>query len=205
MYRLQQALKIERMRVKISSDLHDDVGSLLSGLSMQTELLELTATADRKPKLQRINELSRSAMSKMRDTVWAIDARKDKLENLLDRIREHAAETLEYKNITFDMKTDALALDKSIPSHIRQNLYLICKEAITNAAKHSNGDKMNIKFRRIGRKGIYLKIHDNGKVEKKEHPSAGLGITNMKMRADQINAKFTTSTKDGFLIKVILE
>lgn len=66
-YRLQQVLKIERMRVQISSDLHDDVGTVLSGLAMQSEVLELTATEKDKGKLRRIGiALCTSIMCKYR-------------------------------------------------------------------------------------------------------------------------------------------
>jgi signal transduction histidine kinase len=111
-YRLEQALKVERLRVKISSDLHDDVGGMLSGLAMQTELLEMTANEETKPKLARVAEMSRSAMSRMRDTVWAIDARKDTLADLLDRMREHAEETLASQNIQYGINVNRLELDR---------------------------------------------------------------------------------------------
>ena len=171
---------------------------------MQSELLEMTAAEERKPKLQRISELSRNAMSRMRDTVWAIDARKDKLENLLDRIREHAAETLTPKDIRFDLQVEELALKKNMPTNIRQNLYLICKEAITNAAKHSNGNRVQIQFKKHGRNGIELKIHDNGKVIEKAHKTTGLGMSNMAMRAEEIGGRLEVARSDGFLIKLLL-
>ncbi len=204
MYRLQQALKIERIRVKISSDLHDDVGSVLAGLTMQTEILTQTASEERKPKLHRISEMSRSAMSRMRDTVWAIDARKDKFKNLLDRIREHAMETLELKNIMFDLKILDISLDKKMPTQIRQNLYLICKEAITNTAKHSNGDEFQITFLKHGRNGIQLIIQDNGRIENKVLKTSGLGISNLQMRAKEIGARLEINTDNGFLIRLTM-
>ena len=86
--------KLEELRVKISSDLHDDVGSMLSALAMQAELLEMKASETNKPRASRIAEMSRDAMALMRDTVWAIDARKDKWESLVDRLNEHAYDTL---------------------------------------------------------------------------------------------------------------
>jgi len=200
--RLQQALKLERMRVKISSDLHDDVGSILAGLTMQTEILAITANEERQPKLNRVSELSRSAMSRMRDTVWAIDARKDKLKNLLDRVREHASEALELKNISFDLKMTDISLDKKMSSQMRQNLYLICKEAITNTAKHSNGDSMEISFSKHGRNGIELSIFDNGKIDKSKMKTSGLGMSNIQMRAKEIGAKLEIKMDNGFLIRL---
>lgn len=204
-YRLQQVLKIERMRVKISSDLHDDVGTILSGLAMQSEILELNAEEKNKPKLKRISELSRTAMSHMRDTVWAIDARKDKLENLLDRMREHAEETLTPKDIAFDLQIDQLALTKNMPAHIRQNLYLIYKEALTNIAKHSNANKVAVKLQKFGSNGLEMSIHDNGEVKQKDYKTTGLGLSNMRMRAEQIGAAFHIDTSNGFLIVVQIQ
>ena len=203
-YRLQQALKIERIRVRISSDLHDDVGTILSGLAMQSEILELTAPEPSKPKLQRISELSRSAMSRMRDTVWAIDARKDKLENLIDRMREHAEETLTPKDILLDLQVDQLAMHKNIPSQIRQALYLIYKEAITNIAKHSTADKVSVKLQKLGNHGLEMTIHDNGQVKIKDYKTTGSGLANMRMRAEQIGAAFQVDTTHGFLISIQL-
>lgn len=198
-YRLEQALKVERLRVKISSDLHDDVGGLLSGLAMQTEVLELTASEAVKPKLQRIAEISRSAMSRMRDTVWAIDARKDTLESLIDRMNEHAEETLAPKNIHYDITVAHLDLKTKLPTDIRQSLYLIYKEAITNAAKHSNGDTVEVKLSKT--EGHFeMHIHDNGKVEAKQYKTTGLGQSNMKMRAAQIGATLEIDTANGFWI-----
>lgn len=198
-YRLKQALKIERMRVKISSDLHDDVGTLLSGLAMQTELMELTAAAKDKPKLKRIGEMSRNAMSRMRDTVWAIDARKDKVENLLDRMREHAEESLSPLDIQYDIELINMDLTKTLSTQIRQNVYLIFKEAITNVAKHSNASSVEVKLSNLGSQ-FEMQIQDNGDVKEKEYKTTGLGTSNMKMRAEQIGANLKICRKNGFCI-----
>ncbi len=198
-YRIEQALKVERLRVKISSDLHDDVGGLLSGLAMQTELLERTADENTKPKLKRIGELSRSAMSRMRDTVWAIDARKDKLENLVDRMNEHAEETLIPKNFSYNVNVENLNLSTNIPTDIRQNLYLIYKEAITNTAKHSNGDHVEVMLKKSGN-DFLMRILDNGKVINKNYKTTGQGLSNIKLRAKRIEAVISISTDVGYEI-----
>ena len=184
--RLQQALRLERLRVKISSDLHDDVGTLLAGLAMQSEALAITAPEKDKGKLQRISEISRNAMAHMRDTVWAIDARKDKWENLLDRMREHAEETLVPRDIRFDLTVENITLQHSIPVELRQNLYLIYKEAITNAAKHSNGDTVRVLLKKTPTGGQELRICDNGTSAEKNYKTTGSGTSNMQMRAKKI-------------------
>ena len=141
-------------------------------------------------------------MSRMRDTVWAIDARKDKLENLIDRMREHAEETLTPRDILLALEVDQLALSKNIPSQIRQALYLIYKEAITNCAKHSKGDKVSVRLQKFGPKGLEMSIHDNGEVQQKAYKTTGLGMSNMRMRAEQVGGTFQVDTSQGFLITV---
>ncbi len=86
-YRLQQALAIERLRSEISSELHDDVGSMLTGLAMQTEMLEMQAKSQsEKKKLKRLTQLSRNTIAHMRDFVWSIDSRKDNVQDLIERM-----------------------------------------------------------------------------------------------------------------------
>ena len=143
-------------------------------------------------------------MSRMRDTVWAIDARKDKFKNLLDRIQEHAAETLEVKDIHFELKIVDVSLDKNMPTQIRQNLYLICKEAITNTAKHSNGDNCQITFQKHGRNGMQLIIQDNGSIKSNVLKNSGLGLSNLQMRAKEIGAKLKINTDNGFFIQLTI-
>lgn len=198
-YRLEQALKIERMRVQISSDLHDDVGTLLSGLAMQSEVLELTAPEKDKSKLRRIGEISRDAMARMRDTVWAIDARKDKLENLLDRMREHAEETLTPRGMRFSIEAEHLNTRQNLPTHFRQNLYLIYKEAVTNAAKHSNGDTVWVSLKKSGA-GFEMRIRDNGTAAEKAWTTTGSGTGNMQMRAEKIGGTLEIGRENGFCV-----
>lgn len=202
-YRLQQVLRIERMRVQISSDLHDDVGTLLAGLAMQSEALEISAPEKDKGKLRRISEISRNAMAHMRDTVWAIDARKDKVENLLDRMREHAEETLTPKDLRFELSVDNVSLKQNLSTQIRQALYLIYKEAVTNAAKHTNGDTVSVSLKKMD-KGLEMRIYDNGKVQEKAYKTTGLGTSNMQMRAEKIGATLEITRDNGFCVTLRL-
>lgn len=200
-YQLQQALKLERLRVKISSDLHDDVGGILSGLAMQSELLSLSAGKENHIKLTRISQLSRSAMSRMRDTVWAIDARRDKLEDLIERMKEHAEEILTPKNIRYTIEHEQLSLKQNLATDVRQSLYLIYKEAITNVGKHSDGNEVHVRLKQSPR-GFIMTIQDNGHVKEKQYETTGLGQSNMQMRAQSIGATLDIDVEAGFRITV---
>jgi len=202
-YRLKQALAIERLRTKISSELHDDVGSMLTGIAMQTEMLEMQANNEvEKKKLNRLTTLSRNTIAHMRDFVWTIDSRKDKLENLIERMHEYAEEHLLPSGIQFEIKIDRYGLSKKLNPNCRRNLYLIFKEAITNVLKHSNAKNVVISI--STKKGsCTFSIKDDG-ILKVDKTSTGQGLANMKMRSEEINAELQINTLNGFCIDVIL-
>ena len=190
---------VEQLRTKISADLHDDVGSLLTGLSMQSEILGKNAPKDIKPKLERVSELSRSAMLKMRDAVWVMDARKDNWQSLVDRINEFASEHLGAKELKYKLNQLNPSREEEIAGGTRQHLYLIVKEAIANILKHSNADTVTIDMSKT-KKEISLSILDNGKV--KNQGTTGLGVSNMQQRIQELNGQLDIFTEDGYQIMV---
>ena len=192
---------LEAIRTKISSDLHDDVGSILSGLAMQSQMMAFTAKEEQKASLNEISAMSHDAMERMRDTVWAIDSRKDKYENLIDRMRAFAERNLNRQQIAHDFWIEIEDTKKFIDPQKRQNIYLIFKEAIVNICKHSDATYVNIQF--IKEKNqFYLLIHDNGSKPPSAISSDGLGLTNMKMRATQLGGYLKVGYENGF--KVVL-
>lgn len=198
-WRLQQLVILERLRTKISSDLHDDVGSLLSGLAMQTELMEINASPEDKSKLQKIAGISRYAISQMRDLVWSIDNRRSTSNDLIERMHELAEELLLPRDISFTINSEGAAQrNKTLTPQIKQNLFLIYKEAITNLLKHSDASHLQITIANQT-KGCLFKIKDNGTI-KGNYSSTGLGLANMKLRAEAIGGTITFETTDGFAI-----
>ncbi len=202
-YRLQQALVMERLRTKISSDLHDDVGSLLSGLAMQTELMEINASEADKFKLQKIAGISRNAISQMRDLVWSIDSRRERAEDLIERMRELAEELLLPREISFQMDSSTIKNPKKkLPAQTKQNIFLIYKEAITNILRHSDATHVAVSITNVS-KGSHFIIKDNG--SKKEcYRSTGLGLSNMTMRAENIKGNVQFDHENGFEVKLFL-
>lgn len=200
-YRLNQALAMERLRTKISSDLHDDVGSMLTGLAMQTEMLEMQATNSiDKNRLHQITTLSRNTVSHMRDLVWSIDSRRDTLADLIERMQELAEDLLLPADIAYSITADDLNLQKKLNLNCRKNLFLIYKEAINNIVKHSNAKNVVVKL--TNKNGVCnFSIKDDGCAKAVNHVS-GLGLANMKMRSQSINANLEFDLKDGFGIYI---
>ncbi len=200
--RIRQLNRFHSLRSRISEDLHDDVGTLLSAIAMQSEILGLEANESKKGKFDKLSLMARNAMGNMRDTVWAIDARRDNVKSLVYRMQDFLYDILEGHALQYVFAYNEESFETKLNPVIRQGLYLIFKEAVTNAAKHSNGDFMKIKLQVRGT-NFLLSIHDNGdSFQASKKTSSGLGLTSMKRRAEKIGARYTIDYKDGFLIKI---
>lgn len=201
-FRLKQLLAIEQLRTKISIDLHDDLGSMLTGIAMQSELLGTNAKIEDKNKLNKIAELSRSAISSMRDLVWSIDNRRERVSDLLERMQELADELLFPKHIGYHLEKNDLNLNKKLSITAKQQLFFIYKEAITNILKHSNAHNVRVSFDNHDGFGRVI-IGDDGTFQKSKK-STGFGLANMSLRAQRMKAKIHFDRDDGFKIYIIL-
>jgi two-component sensor histidine kinase len=198
-YRLERLLEMERMRTRIAGDLHDEVGSMLSGLAMQAEIMELDHHKSDSARLHRISEISRMTLSKMRDVVWSIDSRRDQVKDLLDRMRENAEEMLTARDILFQFELGELPLEKKLQVDVRQHLFLFYKEAINNIVKHANATEVTIHFGQFGDQ-FELSISDNGTAAVQVNRTTGLGMQNLQMRAKKLGATFQLNKEDGYKV-----
>ena len=196
-YRIRQLTKYQNLRTKISSDLHDDVGSILGSIAMESEMLSYQKENSLSKELKRLSVMSRDAMSRMRDTVWAIDSRKDKVGFLTDRMKDYLSETISRSTFSYNFNDHTNLSDKTITPDIRQDVYLIFKEAINNILKHSSGANIEVLLTQEN-KMITLGIKDDGENGDLPINTSGLGISNMKMRAERIKGELTFHRVEGF-------
>ncbi|KAA5534645.1 hypothetical protein F0919_08500 [Taibaiella lutea] len=200
----QSFKKVLHLRMKIASNLHDEVGSLLTRITMFSENLRYSKNNEeqRNIKLEKIAVLSRNAVASMSDVLWTIDSRNDFAGNLLDRMREHAEEMLFPLGIDVNFVLAVNDLKRHIDSDTRGEIYLIFKEAINNIAKHSNATHVEIYYSFHDRH-FHLKISNNGIKESVSEISTGQGLDNMKMRAKKIGAQITVEKRDdNFIIEL---
>lgn len=198
----EKQVAVDHLRKNISSDLHDDVGTMLSGLSMQAQVLAFKASDKDKQSLHQISEISSKALDTMRDTVWAIDSRQDKFENLLDRMRNFAENTLFKSEINYNIHKEGLEAEEKVLPNIRQQLYLIYKEAITNILKHSKATHVDVSIVKTP-KDIKLIIKDNGVgISSTNH--SGLGLSNMEMRAKRLGGSLQLESDGGTKITIVV-
>ncbi len=202
--RIKQAelIKMQNLRTEISSDLHDEVGSLLSGINMQTQMIDVVPDSKRRDFLQDISQNTQRAVSTMRDLVWSIDSRRDRVEDLKDKVAETCHLLLEPAEFTFTINFSNSDWSTNLNPRLKKEIYLISKEAINNIVRHSNGNKVVIDLS-IESNHLKLLIRDNGCPAANSVPSTGMGLENMQLRAKQINGALKTGMQQhGFTVEL---
>lgn len=187
-FRLRQALKMHAMRTQISSDLHDEVGSSLTHLSMVLSAVDVDEDPGRaKAFLTKGNEILMASIATIRDVVWAIDSRNDQAGKLMDRMMDFAFDVLGAKGIDYTWEAGTINREARLPPLIRQNIYLIYKEAVANIVRHSAADSVSIDFRQSGEK-VLLRIRNNGYCPSQKK-LRGAGLSNMSLRAKRMGGE----------------
>src|SRR5262249_48836612 len=129
--RVKRLLELERVRTRIATDLHDDIGSSLSQIAILSEVAQqrLSSGESAEP-LQRIGGLSRELLESIGDIVWAIQPRKDHISDLKKRMRRFAADVLSARNVEMQWSEEENGRDIELSTELRRQVYLIFKEAI---------------------------------------------------------------------------
>lgn len=206
--RLQQILKLYKLRSNIAKDLHDDVGSALSSIALLSQVArEGKTNSQLKPAeiFTRIGDTSKQMIDLMDDIVWSVNPDNDRFANMLVRMREYAAEMLEAKNIAFTFKLSAQTDGLKIPMQMRKDYFLIFKEAINNLAKYSNATEAIIIIERNGHE-LITRIGDNGKGFDCSAIYAGNGLQNMQSRARNLRGKLSieSAKENGTCVTLIM-
>lgn len=193
---LEKQREIENIRMRISRDIHDEIGSGLTKIKLMSRNLSKKTedTVALKETSSKISIASDELIQNLGEIVWTINPVNDTLENIFAFMRN-------YLSKLFDENTDVkLQLDFPDPSEIphrifinpevKRNLLLILKEAVTNIFKHAQATEVSISMR-AGKSKIELIIRDNGRGIKTENQNGfGNGLKNMRRRAESINANF---------------
>ena len=187
------------MRTRIATDLHDDIGSNLSKISLLSGIIKLrlaNENTQNKQMLSSISEISRESVDSMNDIVWTISPNRDSVLEMTRRMREFAEGLMVERavRVSFNGPSDGQHL--KLPMNTRRELLLIFKEAVNNAAKYSDCTKIDIEFRVDGFE-FFLKIVDDGRGFDISRNSDGNGLSNMKNRAEKIGGTFSVLTGPG--------
>ena len=188
-FRVKHLLDIERLRIKLAADLHDNIGSSLTEISILSEVIsKKIKTEDEgiRKSLNMISNSSRNLIDNMSDIVWLVNPKRDSLYDLILRLRDTYSELSSYTSISFRSENIKSLEKVSLPMEKRQHLYLIFKEAINNCITHSECSEITLDASVKGSK-LLMTLKDNGIGFSPEIISnGGNGLSNIKERAKTI-------------------
>lgn len=193
--------ELERVRRRIATDLHDDIGSSLTQIAILSEVANQHASKDDRQSLDalaRIIGVSNELVDAMSDIVWAINPKKDHLSDLLQRMRRFASDIFTARGIAFRFNAPSANGDIELGANLRREIFLVFKESVNNTVKHSACSRAEIEFQ-IDDDWLTLRVSDDGKgfdaatdtnTELRMHRSGGNGIISMKKRAVEMGGEF---------------
>lgn len=203
--RVGRLLEMERTRMRIATDLHDDIGANLTRIALLSEVANQQQGSDQvKTLLPSIADIARESVASMNDIVWAISPEHDSLLDLTRRMRRHAEEVFALRDIELEFNAPTADGDLKLSVGARHDLLLIFKEAVNNAARHSTCTRIEIDFR-CDPSGLYLKMKDNGQgFNPTALTSGGHGLRSMQRRATDLGGTLTIQSRDGTTVEFVL-
>ena len=204
-YHTRRLIELERVRTRIATDLHDDIGASLSKIAILSDVAgQQIATMSDSPvagPLVQIADTSRETVDAMSDIVWAVNPQRDHLSDLTYRMRRFAEDLLDAKDIEFSIRSSLDEKDVPLGADLRREVYLIFKECINNLVKHSACTKAELTFS-INGPWLVISISDNGKgfAPAANGTAAGMGghgLVSMQRRAAALGGGLTIDSGTG--------
>lgn len=194
--RIDRRLAVEKLRLRIATDLHDDIGSGLTEVSLYSELIRRSTHGDAAVWADRVGQMSRHLLDAMRDIVWAINPELESWEALELRMKDYAASLLFPQDIQFEMIGQMERKEPPLSVDVRRNVLLIFKEALHNAVRHGQCRRVAVQWR-LTPDELWLQIADNGTGFDVTRASSGNGLANLRRRAQEIGAALQLKSEPG--------
>ena len=182
----EKELEKQKIRNRIAQDLHDEIGSNLSSISLMSELIQKDGKINQEAleKINRIQKVAKESSQAMRDIVWLTNPSSDNIKDLISKMNEVANDMMGNMKWHFDFPKNLSEI--SLIPEIKRNLFFIYKESLNNILKHANAQNVVIDLKLIDDK-MSLTIKDDGDGFDSSTVFSGNGLKNLKSRSKEIN------------------
>ncbi len=202
--KINKMLEIERLRLNISRDLHDEIGSNLSSISVESQMIldndELSSTV--REQLMIIKKTSIETMDAIRDIIWFINPNNEWNEELVLKMKGITSKLLLGINWKFNSPPELNLTGMNLEA--KRNIFLIYKEILTNIMKHSKAKNCSIEI--IGLSDLFkISIIDDGIGFNIDRLKRRSGLVNIQNRAQQVRGKVNINSKVNEGTEIIFE
>jgi len=196
--RAVHAVAIERVRTHIATDLHDDIGTTLSQIAILNEVALARLGGESQAPRQLLESAARSArelVDTMADIVWSVDPKRDRVSEIVSRMRRTAEELCAARRIQLHFDAPESG-DRALEPATRRQVFLVFKESLSNAVRHSGCGSVHVELRMQAR-AIELAVRDDGCGFAPETARDGNGLASMRRRATSIGGHCTVRSSPG--------
>ena len=199
--RLEQQHALEQERARIARDIHDDLGSSLTHISMLSELAEADKANPKEVEthVRKIAASARETVRSLDEIVWAISPENDTWNSLVEYLSEYANEFFEGTNVRCRLEMPMDLPPYLLPSEVRHSLFLVIKEALNNSLKHARASEVRIRVSESAA-GVEIVMTDDGRgfdLDMARAGSKGNGLQNMRERIESLGGKFQIDSEPG--------
>jgi signal transduction histidine kinase len=190
---------MEQERARIAQDLHDELGSGITEISMLATRLKFTIAPDerRNGYLEQMREKAREMVTALDEIVWAMNPKHDSLASLVSYFCLYADRFLGLASIAWRLEDIPGTSDPMVDSRHRHQLFLAFKEALTNVVRHSNASEVHLSIQ-VEQEQVRLTIADNGRgFSPGVHTEEMDGVVNMRARIEKLGGKFEIASETG--------
>jgi len=196
-----KAVSTERERIAL--DMHDDLGAGLTSIRLLGEVANLKAGKDNvaKSEIEKIVKSTEHLSENLREIIWTMNTRFDKLEDFIIYIRTYAVEFFDNSGIKFQFNKPVIIPEMQISGELRRNLFLCIKEALNNIVKHSRATEASFVIDVVN-KVLFIEIKDNGiGIDSDQINKFGNGLKSMKERLIKCGSELKIEVNNGTTLK----
>ncbi|HEV2327231.1 MAG TPA: two-component regulator propeller domain-containing protein [Verrucomicrobiae bacterium] len=188
--------ELEKLRMRIAGDLHDELGSSLWSIALLSQMLNKHGKMgdDERRDADEIHRIARQTSNAIRDIVWIINPAFDTVQDLVQRMKDFAGTML--RGAEYRLNCEGLNLSRRLTLGFRENVFLMYKEILTNVAKHAKASAVEIYLKELPR-AWELTVRDDGVGFDPSVPATGNGLQNLRRRAEKIAASVHVASVPG--------
>lgn len=194
---LEQQRALAQERTRIARDLHDDLGTALTGLALELDLAgkDAGSTHSLDSRLSQTADRTRDLAERMREVVWTVNPRCDTVSSLADFLEQQVTQFLQAPGISVRLDFPEVIPPLALGAEARHQLALSAREALTNVVRHSGATEVSVRLS-IETEGVELEIEDNGRGFDPAH-TEGNGLNNIRARMAHVGGTVELKSKIG--------
>lgn len=205
MLRLEQETALERERVRIARDMHDQLGANLTQITAMGELARLDPSAAVPGHIDEMVSIARGTVSSLDEIVWAVNPRYDTLFALIEYLGKFAVGFLSSAGIACEVDIPSDLPARFLGSSVRHDFFIVVKETLNNVVKHAGARSVTLKVEVTAGVLRVIVTDDGCGFAVGSEPDDSNGIRNLRERMAEAGGTYQIESSVGAGTRVVVE